>query len=140
MTIDEAQDAIIDEFVRLRDWLDKYEYLIDLGNKHNPPVEGFKIDRNALQGCQSQVWISVAVADGKLSFLADSDSVIIKGILALLLRVLNGRPPAEVATADLYFLKEIGLSTNLSPARANGLAAIVKHLRRLGELAMTGPQ
>jgi cysteine desulfuration protein SufE len=139
MTINEAQEAVIDEFSRLHDWLDKYEHLIDLGNKLTPSDEGFKIDRNALQGCQSQVWISGSVADGKLSFLADSDSLIINGILSLLLRVLNDHTPAEIAAADLYFLKEIGLSTNLSPARANGLAAIVRHLRRLGETAMTVP-
>lgn len=137
MTIDEAQKAIIHEFARFHDRLGQYEHLIDLGTKLIPPDEGFRNDRNALQGCQSQVWISGAVADGRLSFTADSDSVIIKGFLVLLLRVLNDRTPAEIVSADLYFLKEVGLSTNLSPARANGLAAIVRHLRRLGERAGT---
>ena len=135
MTISEAQDTIIEEFARLPDWFAKYEYIIDLGKKHNPPDDGLKDDRHALRGCQSQVWITAEVADNRISFQADSDSIIIKGILVLLLRALNNQPPAEVAAADLYFLKEIGVSTNLSPARANGLAAIVKQLRHLGAAA-----
>lgn len=132
MTIDETQQTIIEEFAPLADWFDKYEHLIGLGRGHELLDAGFRTDEYALSGCQSQVWIRPEMIDGKLHFRADSDSVIIKGILALLLRVLSGRAPAEIAEAELFFLKEIGLSTNLSPSRANGVATIVRHMKQCG--------
>ena len=132
MKIDEIQDKIIDEMSMLDDWMDKYEYLIDLGRSFNPPDEQLKNEENALPGCQSNVWISAELKDNKVFFSADSDSVIIRGILALLLRVLNNQPAKDVIDSDLYFIDRIGLSTNLSPSRANGLASIVKQLKLFG--------
>ena len=134
MSIKEIQDAIINEFSRLPDWIDKCEYLIELGKKHPIIETQFKSEQYALAGCQSQVWIYAEIRDNRLFFLADSDSVIIKGILALMLRVLNDQSPEDVAKADLYFVKEIGLSTNLSPTRANGVVSIVKQMKHFGAL------
>lgn len=133
ITLHEMQESIIAEFSQLDDWLEKYEHLVEEGRGLPPPPDdSFRTDENALVGCQSQVWIRAQEKDGQVSFSADSDSVIVKGILALLLRVLNERSRAEIALADLYFLREIGLSTHLSPARANGLALIVERMRELG--------
>lgn len=129
MKIDRIQNEIIEEMSALDDWMDKYEYLIKLGRNFDPQDEKFKTEENALKGCQSKVWISAELQDNKISFSADSDSLIIKGILALLLRVLNNQPLKDVAHSDLYFIDRIGLSTNLSPSRANGLASIVQHLK-----------
>lgn len=131
MTVDEAQERVIEEFSHLPDWFDKYEYLIALGKKHPSMDERYKTEQYALPGCQSQVWIRAELNNGVLLYSADSDSVITKGILALLLRVVNNRPVAEIATAELYFTKAIGLSTNLSPTRANGLALIIRRLKQL---------
>ncbi|MFW6061727.1 MAG: SufE family protein [Planctomycetota bacterium] len=130
MTIDQTQRRIIDEFADLDDWFDKYEHLIGLAKQHEPLAEQFRTDETALPGCQSQVWVRAEVHDGQLRFDAASDSMIITGVLALLLRTLNGHPPKEVADAELYFLEEIGLTANLSPSRANGVATIVRHLQR----------
>jgi cysteine desulfuration protein SufE len=132
MTIDETQRRIIEEFSGLGDWLDRYEHLIRLGKAHEPLDDRFKTDEYAMPGCQSQVWIRTEMNDGRLRFHADSDSLIIKGVLVLLLRALDRRAPADVATARLYFLEEIGLTTNLSPTRANGVATIIKHMQRWG--------
>jgi cysteine desulfuration protein SufE len=132
VTINEAQNKIIRDFAELDDWFDKYEYLIGLGKQHPSLDDQFKTDEYALDGCQSQVWIRHERNNGHLHFQADSDSVIIKGILSLLLQVLNDRPPADIAQADLQFLQEIGLINNLSPSRANGVATIVRHLQRCG--------
>ena len=134
MTINEAQNEIIANFLCLPDWVEKCEYLIESGKTLAVYDIRYKNEEYALRGCQSQVWICPVVKDGYLSFLADSDSVIIKGVLFLLLRVLNNRLPGEIAKADLYFVKEIGLSTNLSPTRANGVASIIKQMKHLGEL------
>ncbi|MDY7107812.1 MAG: SufE family protein [Planctomycetota bacterium] len=128
--IDETQARIIEEFSALDDSLDRYERLIDLGRRHDPPDEQLRSAEHAIPGCQSQVWIRAEVRDGRLHLHADSDSLIIRGVLALLLRVLDGRRPAEVAAADLHFLEEVGLTTHLSPSRANGVATIVRHLQR----------
>ena len=133
VTINEAQDEIIKSFSALGDWLDKYEYIVKLGKQHVGLDESARIQENALAGCQSQVWIDGHLKDGCVSFAADSDALITRGILALLLLVLNHHPAEEIVTAELYFLSEIGLSTNLSPARANGLASIVKHMRTIAD-------
>jgi cysteine desulfuration protein SufE len=131
VTIEDAQERVIEEFSHLPDWFDKYEYLIDRGKKHPPMDERYKTDEYALPGCQSQVWIRAEFDDGVVCYYADSDSVITKGILALLLQVVNNRPASAIANADIYFTKAIGLSTNLSPTRANGLALIIRRLKQL---------
>lgn len=134
MTTNDIQDKIIAEFSRLPDRIDKCEYLIELGKGHTIIDTRLKVEQYMLRGCQSQVWIYAEVKDNRLSFLVDSDSIIIKGILVLLLRVLNNQQPKEVAQADLYFVKAVGLSTNLSPTRANGVASIIKQMKKLAGL------
>lgn len=131
MTIDAIQQQIIAEMSGLDDWLDKYEYLIKLGKKLPEQGPAFKNQNNALPGCQSQVWLTAEYRDNIVDFQADSDSQIIRGILALLLRVMNHQPAVEIGRADLFFIRDTGLSTNLSPSRANGLASIVKQLKSL---------
>lgn len=133
MTINEAQDHIIEEFSFLDDWLDKYEYIVKLGKQHEEMDTSAKVQENAIAGCQSLVWIVGHLKEGRVAFSVDSDALITRGILALLLQVLNNRRAEEIVAADLYFLNEIGLSTNLSPSRANGLASIIKHLRRIAD-------
>jgi cysteine desulfuration protein SufE len=131
MTIDQIQDRIIEEFADHEDWLDTYGYLVSLGREHASD-EGVRSEEHALGGCQSKVWIA-AQRDGEvLRIRADSDSLIIRGILVLLLRILDGRRPGDIANADLYFLDSIGLNSGLSPTRANGLALIVKTLKDMG--------
>ena len=133
MTIEEQQDMIIREFSGLDDWLERYEYLSELGRKHAGMDPEMKTDDCALRGCQSQVWICARKCSGRVSFSMDSDSLIIRGILALILRVIDNRSPAEIVDADFYFLRKIGLDTNLSPSRANGVATIVKTIRQWGQ-------
>jgi cysteine desulfuration protein SufE len=129
MTINEIQDEIIDEFSGLDDWMDKYQLLIDLGNEQKPLDEKYKIESNLIDGCQSRVWLQADYVDGKLNFSAESDALIVKGIVALLIRVLSGHTPQEILDADLYFIEEIGLKEHLSPTRSNGLLAMVKQMR-----------
>ncbi len=130
MTINEIQDEIIEEFSVYDEWLDKYEYLIELGNSLEIIQENKKTPDNIIQGCQSRVWLDAKQeADGTLSFAADSDAIITKGIIALLIRVFNRQRPQDIIDADLYFIDKIGLSANLSPTRANGLAAMIKQIR-----------
>jgi cysteine desulfuration protein SufE len=129
MNINAIQDRIIEEFSGRGDWIDKYEYLIDLGKKLNPLLPALKTEENAIKGCQARVWISAWLEDGKLCFRADSDALITKGLIALLLRVLDHQTPGDIIDSDLYFMDKIGLSSHLSPSRANGLASIVKHLK-----------
>ena len=129
MTINEIQDEIIDEFSGLDDWMDKYQLLIDLGNEQEPLDEKYKIESNLIDGCQSRVWLQADFVDGKLNFSAESDALIVKGIVALLIRVLSGHTPQEILDADLYFIEEIGLKEHLSPTRSNGLLAMVKQMR-----------
>ena len=129
MTINEIQDEIIDEFSGLDDWMDKYQLLIDLGNEQEPLDEKYKIESNLIDGCQSRVWLQADYVDGKLNFSAESDALIVKGIVALLIRVLSGHTPQEILDADLYFIEEIGLKEHLSPTRSNGLLAMVKQMR-----------
>ena len=129
MTINETQDEIIAEFSELTDWMDRYAYIIDLGNTLPPYPESEKIPANIIEGCQSRVWISAKRNDDRtVHFDADSDALIVKGIIALLLKVLNDRTPDELLNADLYFIEKIGLKEHLSPTRSNGLLAMVKQI------------
>ena len=129
MTINEIQDEIIDEFSGFDDWMDKYQLLIDLGNEQEPLDEKYKIESNLIDGCQSRVWLQADYVDGKINFTAESDALIVKGIVALLIRVLSGHTPQEILDADLYFIEQIGLKEHLSPTRSNGLLAMVKQMR-----------
>ena len=130
MTINEIQDEIIEEFSGFDDWMDKYQLLIDLGNEQEPLEEKYKTEQNLIDGCQSRVWLVADMeGDGTLHFKAESDALIVKGIVALLIRVLSGHTPQEILDADLYFIEEIGLKEHLSPTRSNGLVAMVKQMR-----------
>ena len=129
MTINEIQDEIIDEFSGLDDWMDKYQLLIDLGNEQEPLDEKYKVESNLIDGCQSRGWLQADYVDGKINFTAESDALIVKGIVALLIRVLSGHTPQEILDADLYFIEQIGLKEHLSPTRSNGLLAMVKQMR-----------
>lgn len=129
MCIDELQDEVIEEFSDFTDWMDKYQLLIDLGNEMEPLEERYKTESNLINGCQSRVWIHADYQDGKLFFKAESDALIVKGLIALLLRVLGGHTPQEILDADLYFIDRIGLREHLSPTRSNGLLAMVKQIR-----------
>lgn len=129
MTINEIQDEIIDEFSGFDDWMDKYQLLIDLGNEQAPLDERYKVESNLIDGCQSRVWLQTDYADGIITFTAESDALIVKGIVALLIRVLSGHTPQEILDADLYFIEQIGLKEHLSPTRSNGLLAMVKQMR-----------
>jgi cysteine desulfuration protein SufE len=130
MSINEIQDQIIEEFSVYEEWLDKYEYLIELANTLEVIEDNKKTPDNIIQGCQSRVWLDASLdEDGTLSFRADSDAIITKGIIALLIRVFNHQKPDDIINANLYFIDEIGLSANLSPTRANGLLAMIKQIR-----------
>lgn len=129
MTIQEIQDEIIEEFSELDDWMDRYQLLIDLGNEQEPLDEKYKTESNLIDGCQSRVWLQADYRDGKLWFTAESDALIVKGIVSLLIRVLSGHTPQEILDADLYFIERIGLREHLSPTRSNGLLAMVKQMR-----------
>ena len=129
MTINEIQDEVIAEFSDFTDWMDKYQLLIDLGNELTPLDERYKNEDNLINGCQSRVWIKADYHDGKVLFTAESDALIVKGLIALLLRVLSGHTPQEILDADLYFIDAIGLRDHLSPTRSNGLLAMVKQIR-----------
>ena len=129
MTINEAQDEVIEEFSDFTDWMDKYQLLIDLGNEQEPLDNKYKQESNLIDGCQSRVWLQADYVDGKIIFTAESDALIVKGIIALLIRVLSGHTPQEILAADLYFIDKIGLKEHLSPTRSNGLLAMVKQIR-----------
>ncbi|GJG36368.1 SufE family protein [Prevotella lacticifex] len=129
MTINEAQDEVIEEFADLTDWMDKYQMLIDLGNDLSELDEKYKNDSNLIDGCQSRVWLQCDYVDGQLIFTADSDALITKGIIALLIQVLSGHTPQEILDADLYFIDKIGLRQHLSPTRSNGLLSMVKQIK-----------
>ena len=128
-TINELQDAVIEEFSDFDDWMDKYQMLIDLGNDLEPLDEKYKTEQNLIDGCQSRVWLQCDDVDGKLVFTADSDALIVKGIIALLIQVISGHTPREILDADLYFIEEIGLRQHLSPTRSNGLLSMVKQIK-----------
>jgi cysteine desulfuration protein SufE len=129
MTINEAQDQVIEEFGEFFDWMDKYAYLIDLGNSLDPIDEKAKTPQNLIEGCQSRVWLNAETQDDKIIFTAESDAVIVKGIISLLIRVMSGHTPDEILDADLYFIDKIGLKEHLSPTRANGLLSMVKQIK-----------
>lgn len=129
MTINQTQDEIIEEFEGMTDWMDRYAYIIDLGNTLPEFPDNLKTPDNLIEGCQSRVWIDAKEdSDGKLLFEADSDALIVKGIVALLLRVLSDHTPDEILDADLYFIDKIGLKEHLSPTRSNGLVSMVKQI------------
>jgi cysteine desulfuration protein SufE len=129
MTINEKQEEIIADFEVLNEWMDKYALLIDLGNSLAPLDEKAKISQNLIEGCQSRVWLDARMDEGKLVFTAESDAVIVKGIISLLISVLSEHTPDEILEADLYFIDRIGLKEHLSPTRANGLLAMVKQMK-----------
>lgn len=129
MTINEIQDEVIEEFSDFTDWMDKYQFLIDLGNEQPTLDEKYKTESNLIDGCQSRVWLQADYIDGKIKFTAESDALIVKGIIALLIRVLSGHTPQEILDANLYFIDSIGLKEHLSPTRSNGLLAMVKQIR-----------
>ena len=128
-SINELQDEVIEEFSDFDDWMDKYQLLIDLGNELAPLDEKYKTESNLIDGCQSRVWLQADYEDGHIVFQAESDALIVKGIIALLIRVLSGHTPQEIIDADLYFIERIGLKDHLSPTRSNGLLAMVKQMR-----------
>lgn len=128
-TINEIQQEIIDEFSIYDDWMDKYAVIIEQGNALPPLDEKYKTPGNIIQGCQSRVWLQTDYRDGRLWFQAESDAIIVKGLLAIVLRVFNGRTPDEIINTDLRFMKEIGLTEHLSPTRSNGLLSVIKQIR-----------
>jgi len=129
MTIKEVEQQIVEEFSIFTDWLDKYEYIIELGKSLPIINEKGKDEKNLIKGCQSRVWLAADYIDGKIFFTADSDAIITKGIISLLVRVFSGRAPQEIIDADLLFIKEIGLEENLSPTRANGLLSMIRQIK-----------
>lgn len=133
MEINQLQDEIVKEFELFDQWMDKYEYIIDLGKKLQLIDSNFKDEQHLIPGCQSQVWLHAEMEDGRVNFTADSDAVITKGIIALLLRVLSGQKPEEIATSELYFIDRIGLKEHLSPTRSNGLVSMVGQLKIIGK-------
>ena len=128
-TIKDTQDSIIAEFSDFDDWLDRYQLLIDLGNEQEPLPEQYKTDNNLIEGCQSRVWLQADLSDGKVIFRAESDAIIVKGIVALLIKVYSGHTPDEILDNEPYFVEAIGLKEHLSPTRSNGLVAMIKQMR-----------
>ena len=128
-TINELQDEVIEEFSELDDWMDRYQLLIDLGNDQAPLDEQYKTEQNLIEGCQSRVWLQADYMDGLVHFKAESDALIVKGIISLLIQVVSGHTPDEILESDLYFIERIGLKEHLSPTRSNGLLAMVKQMR-----------
>ena len=129
MTIKEIQDQIIDEFAQFGDWMERYEYLIDLGRSLGPFDERHKTPEYLIEGCQSKVWLYPSFENGIITYSADSDALITRGIVALLVRVFSGRTPSDIVEANIYFIEKIGLRENLSPTRSNGLLAMMKQMR-----------
>lgn len=129
MTINELQDNVIEEFSAFDDWMDKYALLIDLGNSLPPLEDKYKTESNLIEGCQSRVWLQADYEDGIIIFKGESDAVIVKGIVSLLINILSGHTPKEILDTDLYFIDKIGLKEHLSPTRSNGLVAMVKQMR-----------
>lgn len=129
MTINEIQDEIIEEFADFDDWMDRYQLLIDLGSSQPKLDDKYKTEQNLIDGCQSRVWLVCDEKEGRLYFRAESDALIVKGIVTLLIRVLSGHTPDEILDADLYFIEKIGLREHLSPTRSNGLLAMLKQMR-----------
>jgi len=132
VSINAKQDEIVEEFELFDQWMDKYEYIIDLGKKLPLIDEALKVEENLIPGCQSQVWLHARMEDDTVEFTADSDAIITKGIIALLIRVLSGESPQSIAGSDLYFIDRIGLKEHLSPTRSNGLVSMVNKLKSIG--------
>ena len=128
-TINQTQDELIEEFGLFEDWADKYEYLIDLGKKLKPMPEEFKTEENVIKGCQSKVWLHAETQGNQILFFADSEAIIVKGMISMLIRVLSNHTPAEIMQADLYFIDQIGMSQHLAQTRSNGLVAMVKQMK-----------
>jgi cysteine desulfuration protein SufE len=128
-TINETQDELIEEFGLFEDWADKYEYLIDLGKKLSPMNEAFKTEENVIKGCQSKVWLHAEKQGDQVLFFADSEAIIVKGMISMLIRVLSNHTAAEIMQADLYFIDQIGMSQHLAQTRSNGLVAMVKQMK-----------
>lgn len=129
-TINELQDEVIEEFEDFSDWMDKYQLLIDLGNEQEPLDPQYKTEQNLIDGCQSRVWLQADLDnEGKVVFQAESDALIVKGIISLLIKVVSGHTPDEILNSDLYFIEKIGLKEHLSPTRSNGLLAMFKQMR-----------
>lgn len=128
-TINEIQDSIIEEFGDFEDWLDRYQLLIDLGGEQEPLPQEYKTDNNLIEGCQSRVWLQADLVDGKVQFRAESDALIVKGIVSLLIKVYSGHTPDEILEVEPYFVEAIGLKEHLSPTRSNGLLAMIKQMR-----------
>lgn len=133
MDLNDAKSSVMQDFAMFDEWLDKYEYLIDLGKKLDPLPEELKTEDRLIKGCQSRVWLDTSFQDGTLVFRADSDAIITKGIISLLINVYSGRTPAEIAADDFAFVEQIGLKENLSPTRANGLASMIATIRAEAE-------
>ena len=129
MSINELQDEVVAEFSDFDDWMDRYQLLIDLGNEQEPLDEKYKTEQNLIEGCQSRVWLQADEVDGKIIFKAESDALIVKGIIALLIKVVSGHTPDEILNSELYFIDRIGLKDHLSPTRSNGLLSMVKQMR-----------
>ena len=129
MSIEELQNEVVEEFSDFTDWMDKYQLLIDLGGDMEPLEEKYKTEENLISGCQSRVWVVADYTDGLVNYKAESDALIVKGLIALLLRVLSGHTPREIVDADLFFIDRIGLREHLSPTRSNGLLAMVKQMK-----------
>lgn len=129
MTIEQIENEIIDDFAVFDDWMDKYEYIIDLGKELPLIDEKYKVDENLIKGCQSRVWLHAEIKDNKIVYSADSDAIITKGIISLLISVLNNQNPQEITQAKLSFIDEIGLKEHLSPTRSNGLVSMVKQMK-----------
>lgn len=127
--INEIQDEIIEEFVEIEDWMDRYACIIDLGNSLPPIDEKYKTPEHIIEGCQSRVWLNAELVDGNIIYTADSDAIIVKGIISLLIKVLSGNTPDDILNCDLYFIDRIGLAEHLSPTRSNGLVAMVKQMK-----------
>ena len=129
MTINEKQDEIIEEFELFSDWMDKYENIIEIGKDLPLIAPQYKVPENLIKGCQSNVWLEPAFKDGKITFTADSDAIITKGLISMMIRVLSGHTPQEILDADIYFINRIGLQTHLSPTRSNGLLSMLKQMK-----------
>ncbi|WP_066632308.1 SufE family protein [Labilibacter marinus] len=129
MTIKEIQDEIVEEFSAFDEWMDKYAYLIELGNDLEPYNDDYRVEQNILEGCQSKVWLHAWMEDGKVFYMGDSDAIIVKGIVALMIRALSGQSPNDILDSDLSFIDEVGLKDHLSPTRSNGLVAMIKQMR-----------
>ncbi|MDE7397832.1 MAG: SufE family protein [Muribaculum sp.] len=130
MTIDQTQDEIIEEFNDIDDWMDRYAYIIDMGNQLDPMPDNLKTPENLIEGCQSRAWLAATLDDnGLIHYQADSDALIVKGIISLLLKVLSGHTPDQIIDSQLYFIDRIGLAENLSPTRSNGLLALLKQMK-----------